>query len=303
MLCPKCGAPVNEGDNFCEECGASLKQLSSTNSMADASKESFPQSEISVSDSELASVTNKGRKHPSNEDACAVAKCENGDRILIVADGVTSSVSAASGSQTAVDVIRKVLIKNDSPAKDLIISAIFQGDAAVKSLPFEQKDDGLYGPETTIVTAVVQGENAVIGWVGDSRAYVLNTEKQEQLTVDDSWMEIVISEGRMTREEAALDKRAHYVTQVLGMHDQKVEIHIKEHKLDQGDLLLLCTDGLWNYFQDENALLKAITAFGMNSEAVSICEHLTGLANAAGGHDNITAAIFKNLEGGALNEV
>jgi serine/threonine protein phosphatase PrpC len=97
----------------------------------------------------------------------------------------------------------------------------------------------------------------------------------------------------MTREEAVLDKRAHYVTQVLGMHDQDIDIHNIEHNLKAGDILLLCSDGLWNYFQGENALVKAISAFGVNSDAAYICEHLVGLANSAGGHDNITAALLR----------
>lgn len=288
MICIKCGANVNAGDNFCEECGASLKQT------ADSSR-CFPRSDYFIYDSNLAAVTNKGRRHPFNEDYCTVGKCENGDIILIVADGVSSSVNATSGSQKAVEVIKEALLKNETDAKNLIISAVSSADACVKDLPFETKEDGLYGPETTIVAAIVKGDTVTIGWVGDSRAYVLNTNKQELLTVDDSWIELVVAQGSMTREEASLDRRAHYVTQVLGMHDEQAEIHLTECKLLKGDMLLLCSDGLWNYFQEEMALLNAATAFGISSEASSICQHLIELANTAGGHDNITVAILKTL--------
>jgi PPM family protein phosphatase len=292
MICTKCGATVNVGDNFCEECGASLKKTASSSK---TSNESFPKSETFVHDSNLAAVTNKGRRHAANEDAGTVAKCENGDSILIVADGVSSSVNATRGSQKAVDIIKEALMKNESTAKDLIINAINSADACVKTLPYETKEDGLYGPETTVVVALVQGDRATIGWVGDSRAYILNKDKQDQLTVDDSWVELVVANGSMTREQASLDRRAHCVTQVLGMHDQDMEIHLLEYKITKGDMLLLCSDGLWNYFQGDKALLKTVTAFGLGSEAVTICEHLTQLANAAGGHDNITVAILKNL--------
>lgn len=292
MMCTKCGAAVHEGDNFCEECGASLKQTSST---SNASCNNFPKSEGIIIDLSLAAVTNKGRRHPANEDSGTVARCENGDSILIVADGVSSSVNAVSGSQKAIETIKDYMIKNDAPARELITAAISLGDACVKSLPYEIKQDGLYGPETTVVAALVQGDKITIGWVGDSRAYILSEDSQKLLTVDDSWVEMVVADGSMTREQASVDKRAHCVTQVLGMHDADAEIHLMETKLNKGEVLLLCSDGLWNYFQGEKALLYAITAFGINSEAVSICEHLVQLANAAGGHDNITVAILKNL--------
>lgn len=292
MLCIKCGAIANDGDNFCEECGASLKQTETANKSVN---NDFPSSESIVYDSNLAAVTNKGRRHPKNEDSGIVAKCENGASILIVADGVSSSVNATSGSQKAIQEIKEAMLKNNASAKEIILSAIKIGDDCVKSLPYEIKEDGLYGPETTVVAALVQDEKVTIGWVGDSRAYILSGDKQQLLTVDDSWIEMVVAEGSMTREKASLDRRAHCVTQVLGMHDAEAEIHLIESKLYKGDILLLCSDGLWNYFQVEKALLNAVTAYGINSDAASICEHLIHLANAAGGHDNITVAILKNL--------
>jgi serine/threonine protein phosphatase PrpC len=290
MVCPKCGAFINPGDNFCEECGASLKP---SNSAVASPKECFPESEVVVRDSNLAAVTNKGRRHPVNEDAGAVGKCASGDSILIVADGVSSSVNPTTGSQKAVEVIMEILSQNDEPALKLMLSAIRSANASIKNLPFETREDGLYGPETTVVAALVKEDTATIGWVGDSRAYILSKDGQELLTIDDSWVELVVAEGTMTREQASLDKRAHCVTQVLGMHDAAATAHILEWKLKEGDMLLLCSDGLWNYFQSENALINSIIAFGINSDAARICEHLVGLANAAGGHDNITVALYK----------
>lgn len=290
MLCEKCGANVNDGDNFCEECGASIKQ-------APQSRENdllaFPKSKAIAYDNNLASVTNIGRRHHKNEDAGIVLKLQNGENVLIVSDGVSSSFSATSASEMAIEKIKETLLKDDSTPRELILSAIHEADTCIKALPFESREDGVYGPEATVIVAMVVGKTATLGWVGDSRAYVLNKDGQELLTVDDSWIEMVVADGSKTREEASKDKLAHCVTQVLGMHDQDIEVHTLEHNLESGDMLLLCSDGLWNYFQGEKALLKAITAFGMNSDAAYICEHLVGLANSAGGHDNITAALLR----------
>lgn len=290
MICAKCGANVSDGDNFCEECGASLKQPPQININDTVS---FPRSNTEAYDKNLAVVTNAGRKHTKNEDAGMVLKLQKGENVLAVSDGVSSSFSATSASQMAIDIIKETMLKNHKPPMELMLSAIYAADDCIKSLPFESREDGVYGPEATVITAVVDRNRAVIGWVGDSRAYVINKNEQKLLTVDDSWIEMVVSDGSMTREEASRDRLAHCVTQVLGMHDQEILVHTLEYELKPGDILLLCSDGLWNYFQGENALWKAIVSFGINSDAACICEHLVGLANSAGVHDNITAAMLK----------
>ena len=112
MVCTKCGASVNAGDNFCEECGASVKQAVASSK---AINDSFPKSEAFVYDINLAAVTNKGRRHPANEDAGTVIKRSNGDSILIVADGVQAAVSTQKTS------IRFINLSPDAPALDLTI--------------------------------------------------------------------------------------------------------------------------------------------------------------------------------------
>lgn len=290
MICEKCGANVNTGDNFCEECGASLK---GADLKVNTGEGAFPKSDSQTYDRNLAVVTNIGRRHEKNEDAGSVLKLPNGKDVLIVSDGVSSSHAATSASRMAIDVIRERLLKNDNSPMEMIVSAIHAADAEIKALPYETREDGIYGPEATVVVAMVSGNTATIGWVGDSRAYIISGEEQKPLTVDDSWIEMVVADGSMTREEASRDRLAHCVTQVLGMHDQDIEVHTTEWELKNGEILLLCSDGLWNYFQDDNALSKTIAAFGVNSDASHICEHLVKLANSAGGHDNITAAMLR----------
>lgn len=290
MVCPKCGSFVNDGDNFCEECGSSVRKAASSYNSSDVS---VNKSVVVEWDNNLAVVTNIGRTHKTNEDTGTVARYENVKTILVVADGVSSSVNAISASKVAVDVVKEILYKGQDSDLNLVRTAIEAANKAVIALPYETRPDGIYGPETTVVTALVTGDTAAIGWVGDSRAYKFSEGKQELLTIDDSWVELVVASGKMTRNEAISDKRAHYVTQILGMHDQAVEIHLIQQKLEKDDMLMLCSDGLWNYFQGENALLNAITTFGIGSNAVHICEHLVQLANAEGGRDNITVALLK----------
>jgi len=295
MICPKCGANTSESDNYCEDCGASLKIKSPVeNAPVDCKRAS--KSDVVAVDSFLAEATNVGRKHPKNEDYGTVMRCQNGAVIMVVSDGVSSAVNAVSASVQAVDKVKEVLdVAGDGSNMDLIKTAINEANDLVVKLPYETRADGIYGPEATIVTALVRDDTVTFGWVGDSRAYIIGKTAQKLLTTDDSWVELVVSSGEMQRSQAAADKRAHYVTQVLGMHDQTMDIHTLEHKIEKGQILLLCSDGLWNYLQGENDLFKAIADFGMEKDAIAICEHLIGLANNAGGHDNITVAIYKNF--------
>lgn len=292
MNCPKCGAKTIEGDNFCEECGASLKKAVDKECDPESTKAEL-KSGIVVVDSTLAEVSNVGIKHPKNEDAGTVAKCEDGSYILVVSDGVSSALNSTTASQEAVEKVKEVLSGSQGDEINLVSRAINEANELVLGLPYETRTDGIYGPEATIVAAKVVEGIATIGWVGDSRAYIISKTEQRLLTVDDSWVEYVVASGEMTREDAMKDRRSHCVTQVLGMHDQAMEIHLVQHKIEEGEMLLLCSDGLWNYLESGNDLQKAILDFSYEKDAIEICEHLVSLANDAGGHDNITVAILK----------
>lgn len=161
---------------------------------------------------------------------------------------------------------------------------------AVLALPFSGGDED--GPETTVIVALCRGGQVAIGWAGDSRAYLVGPDWEEQLTVDDSWVEEAVRSGEMSREQAAVDKRSHYVTQVLGMRDQQLDVHVVERELPEDYILLLCSDGLWNYFQGGGELASALRTCD-SSDALSLCRCLVDAANERGGHDNVTVAVLK----------
>jgi serine/threonine protein phosphatase PrpC len=147
-----------------------------------------------------------------------------------------------------------------------------------------------------VVVALCRAGRVAIGWAGDSRAYLVGPEAVEQLTVDDSWAEQAVRSGEMPREQAMLDKRAHLVTQVLGMRDQQVDIHVVEHELPADHALLLCSDGLWNYFLESGDLADALRQHN-SGDTLSVCRYLVDAVNERGGQDNVTVAILNNLPG------
>ncbi|MDR3631155.1 MAG: SpoIIE family protein phosphatase [Desulfocapsaceae bacterium] len=119
-----------------------------------------------------------------------------------------------------------------------------------------------------------------------------------QLTVDNSWVEEVVKAGHVSREEASEDRRADWVTQILGMKHDKVTIHAASTALSPGDIVLLCTDGLWNYFHKTGELSNKVAEIkmrhGATVTAYQVCDALVAEANARVGNDNIAVPLFQN---------
>ena len=318
MICPRCASTVSPTDRFCENCGCPLSTAGAVDGLAAAQTclcppgQSQPDEdgycqvcgvrcvtetvakrkhvEVSI-DERLAVVSDIGRRHPSNEDTGAVARGPGDSVILVVADGVSTSTNAASASEAAVGAALGALLSapEDAALTDAVRSAVGAANQAVLALPYVSGEED--GPETTIVVAMCRNGRAAVGWAGDSRAYLVGLGTEEILTVDDSWVEEVVRSGAMPREQAEIDKRAHYVTQVLGMRDQQLVGHVVERELTGSWFLLLCSDGLWNYFERDGELADAVRQRN-SSDALSLCRGLVDTANERGGHDNVTVAVL-----------
>jgi serine/threonine protein phosphatase PrpC len=280
-LCPP-GQSQPDAEGYCQMCG-----------VRSVPAQPGPGNHVEMAvDARLAFVSDIGRKHRSNEDTGAVARGSDGSVVLVVADGVSTSLNSASASQAAVEAALGVLSSwpQAGALTDAAHAAVEAANQAVLALPIVAGDTD--GPETTIVVALCRGGRLAIGWVGDSRAYLVSPDTGDALTVDDSWVEQIVRSGEMSLEQAESDKRAHYVTQVLGMRDQPLDVHVLERELPGNSVLLLCSDGLWNYFERAGEVAEAVRQREA-SEALALCRELVDMANARGGHDNVTVAVLR----------
>jgi PPM family protein phosphatase len=290
QTCRKCDALAEAEARFCEVCGARLHADAAN---ADPRAEA-PGDRVTLSlTSELAAISDRGHVHARNEDAIALLM-EAAVAILVVCDGVSTSHDPALGSRTAADAAAQYLLRGAATCSDpakLMPGAILAGHAATCEIaPADADSDAR--PLTTIVAAFVKGGVATIGWAGDSRAYILTGGAGRLLTHDDSWVNWAIAQGDMNESEAMRSPHAHAITQCLGDPDDPPEPHVLSAQLSPGDVLLLCSDGLWNYAPTPSALGALTSDLPTATPAIEICETLVRYANSAGGRDNITAAIM-----------
>jgi serine/threonine protein phosphatase PrpC len=268
---------------------------------------------------EFAGVTDRGLRHSENQDDMALAVPQTAQGpcyVAVVCDGVSGSEGAASASsaaaKTAVAALeRGLLLPLVSKERDgvwlglrdpleagaverLMASTIAEANDAVCQLTYSHggaKDP----PETTIVAAVVVGRTAVIGWVGDSRAYWFTDTDAAMVTRDHSWVNDVVDAGQMTEEEALHSPMAHAIVRCLGgaaaNSDERVEPSIVRCELPVGARLLLCTDGLWNYasgIAELSDLVHQVSGESPRATARRLVQYALG----QGGKDNITAVVL-----------
>ncbi|HEX9339466.1 MAG TPA: serine/threonine protein phosphatase, partial [Pseudonocardiaceae bacterium] len=145
-------------------------------------------------------------------------------------------------------------------------------------------------PACTYVSAVVSGSEVTVGWVGDSRAYWLAPDDSTCLTVDDSWAERMVASGALTAAEAFADPRSHALVSWIGADAGEVEPHVRTVRPDGPGVVLVCSDGLWNYLWEADELAAAALPAAIDAP-FRVATELTALALDRGGHDNITVVL------------
>lgn len=224
-------------------------------------------------------ATHPGRVRSNNEDAVHPTNAGRGEAplVLMVADGMGGHVGGEVASQIAIDHA----LANDGSVEERVTA----GNAAI--LAEVDRRPELAGMGTTITMVELRPDGfAMIGHVGDSRAYLLRKGLLRQLTEDHTIVNEYVKAGRIRAEDAADHPQRNMLTRALGLvADLTVDTaHIG---LREGDRLLLCSDGVTSMISDD-VIRDALT----DSTPEEAVWELVELANAAGGHDNISAIVI-----------
>lgn len=242
-------------------------------------------------------ASNVGRAKINNEDFGDIYDIK-GWKLLIVADGVSSSKNSKQASFVATRQISNYLLKNSTTLnkdtmQSLLVNAVKSANEKVLELNKNLEVKSKKRSHTTVVCALVKDNYGTIVWLGDSRAYKVKQNCEAlQITHDDSWVNMLRKKG-LSEQEIAEKKVSHIITQCLGMPSQNLVFHSLPISVESDEDLLLCSDGFWNYFPDDESVFKVVLE-KYNSK--TFVEDLVNQANDMGGKDNITVAYYKNAK-------
>ncbi|MFE2458134.1 PP2C family serine/threonine-protein phosphatase [Streptomyces sp. NPDC059402] len=290
-VCVACRAGRVDDDGYCENCGHAQPR-----ERDHMEQESGP----------VAAVSDRGLRHHRNEDAFSVGCTALPDgapaSVAIVCDGVSSATrpddASLAASRAAGASLLGALPRGTHP-QQAMHDAILAASHAVNALADEpatarQQAPHQNAPACTLVGAVVTAGLLVVGWVGDSRVYWVPADRSTppaRLTEDDSWAAQMVAAGLMNEAEAYADERAHAITGWLGADAYELEPHTASFKPDRAGVVVVCTDGLWNYAESAEEMADAVP-LDAAARPLHGARVLVGHALDGGGHDNVTVALL-----------
>jgi protein phosphatase len=239
--------------------------------------------------------TDIGHIRSVNEDRVLVQQSASGVTWAIVADGMGGHQAGDIASQVAVETISEQLAAtfgergDEVDAAAAIREAVFRANEKVFSIASTQRN--YHGMGTTVVVALLDPKQFVIGHIGDSRAYHWNGRELKQLTEDHSLVNELLKNGQISAEEADRHPRRNVLTRALGT-EPFVEVEIKRFEWLANDIVLLCTDGLTGYV-GVNPIKDVL---GSEHSIEWKAERLVKCALEAGGDDNITVLLAANID-------
>jgi PPM family protein phosphatase len=325
VSCPSCGEPVGAADSFCESCGTELAavdpRLPETGPSAPGYVAQCPVCSVDPSASPsainadgccescgrqvpsgrdhveldlgwLAGVTDRGLRHSRNEDAMAFATAQTQAgpvAVAVVCDGVSTSPrsdeASLAGTQAAVRMLLTSMRRGDDPT-EASLAAVRQAHLALTSL-----GSSAQAPSATYISATISGDAVTVCWLGDSRAYWLATDSEpRRLTADDSLAEELVASGDLSEADAMASPQAHVITRWLGADVADPQAHVVRFEPPGPGVVLICSDGLWNYRPDAEGLAK-IALPAAFTDPLGAAGALLAFALEAGGMDNITVVL------------
>ena len=232
---------------------------------------------------QIAAVTDPGRRRRQNEDAYVVQP-----PLFAVADGMGGAQAGEIASRIAASALRD---SGAEPGEDAVAALIQEANRRVYEAA--ASDDARAGMGTTVTAALVEADSVRIGHVGDSRAYRARDGALQQLTEDHSLVAELVRSGKLSPEEADVHPQRSVITRVLGT-DPEVDVDTFEVEARPGDVFMICSDGLTSMVEDE-AILALLGRPGRTLEQRA--HSLVDAANRGGGEDNITVILFELGEG------
>lgn len=235
------------------------------------------------------SVTNIGRKRKLNQDYVYTSERAVGHlpNLFIVADGMGGHKAGDYASKLAVTtMVEEIGRAEENEPECLLRKAIEAANTLVKGSA--EKAPELEGMGTTVVAAVCDGKKLSVANVGDSRLYVVSGHEIRQITRDHSWVEEMVRRGGLGREEARNHPDKNIITRAVGAENY-VKIDFFSVELKEGDMILMCTDGLTNMLDDEEIRMILDGA----RDIVEKAEELVRRANENGGKDNISVVLIE----------
>jgi PPM family protein phosphatase len=236
---------------------------------------------------EIGSATDIGKVRERNEDSILVDP-----PLFVVADGMGGHRGGDVASQVAIETLERLAEEDHGSLTEHVRRA----NRAVWDRSVE--DQGLSGMGTTLTAVRIDGDQVTLAHVGDSRAYLLRNDALQQLTDDHTLVARMVRSGEITKAEAEVHPHKNVMTRSLGT-DQDVEVDEDSIVLEDGDRLLLCSDGLTGMVTEDQiqAILEA------SPTPQNAAERLVRAANRAGGVDNISVVVLAAVaegEGGAV---
>lgn len=166
-------------------------------------------------------------------------------------------------------------------------NAVRQANRAI--LSYGEEQTGARGLGSTVTSVLIQDDQAFIVNVGDSRTYLLRNGELSVLTKDHSLVQRLVDEKQITADEVYTHPQRNLIYRSLGAGHKNVEPDVFHQPLQDGDMLLLCSDGLWEMVRRQDL----VSILRQEDDPGQICDRLIDAANAHGGEDNITAVVIK----------
>jgi len=243
---------------------------------------------------EAASLTDVGRQRSNNEDSYLYWEPDSDEdflrkgRLAVVADGMGGYEGGQEASRLAVETVRAIYDNAFGSDPQSTLTAAFQ--AAHQNIQrYAQDHPQFYGMGTTCTALSIVERQLHFAHVGDSRLYLIRPESISRLTRDHSYVGRLVESGIVRSEDAESHPQRHILTAALGS-GRDITPHTPDHPvpLEEGDILLLCTDGLWGLVGDPD-LTRVVQA----NPPTEACQKLVTMALDRGGPDNITVLVLR----------